>query len=164
LTKVKIKVYKPRDMTTTIIYSSIGGNTELVVKKVGQILCEEGVSTEIFRVENVDFRLFEKRQFWVLASPTYHQGELEKGFQNFLNSFRKLNLENNKFAVVGLGDRRYYSEYLCDSAKILEDFVSEAKGELLLPSLRIGTNPLPLLNSTVVNWSKRLAKAIKSLN
>jgi len=151
-------------MTTTIIYSSIGGNTESVVKKVSQILYETGVLSEVFRVENINFKLIENRQVWVLASPTYHQGELESNFQNFLKHFRKLNLEGNKFAIIGLGDRKYYSEYLCDSAKILEDFVLEIKGQLLLPSLRIGTNPISLLNSTVANWSKKLANIVKSLN
>jgi len=151
-------------MTTSIIYSSIGGNTELVVKKVAETLSEEGVLAQIYRSENVDFKCIENQQVWVLASPTYHQGELEKNFQKFLRDCHQFNLENKKFAVIGLGDRKYYSEYLCDSAKILEDFVIEVKGKLVLPSLRIGTNPLPLLNSTVVNWSKRLANTIKSLN
>ncbi len=144
-------------MSVVIVYGSVGGNTELVAQKVYQTLVASGVETVLSRVETTNPKETLKHDIIILASPTYYHGETEANFPSFLHSLKQFNLTGKKFLAIGLGDKKYYPEYLCDAAKVFEDFVEEVGGQLLMPSLRVGTNPVQVLATTIENWAKRVA-------
>jgi len=144
-----------------IIYSSVGGNTKLVCEYLEWFLlkkCE--VSRQL--VEKVSLENLTKNSFdlIILASPTYNQGTVESRFLPFLKDFKKLDFSGQKFAVIGLGDVRFYPEYLTESATVLEQNVKESEGELLLNSLRIGTDPLKMVKKLVGKWAEKILEKI----
>lgn len=141
---------------TLIVYSTVGGNTELVVNQISQILSSNDfnvISTrvDVFKTETIlDYDLV------ILASPTYNQGTLEDHFKPFMKELKKLDISNKKFAVVGLGSLKYYPEYLTEAATIFEDFLKKKNAILVVPALRITENPLKYLDSLIARWCQKI--------
>ena len=141
-----------------IIYSSIGGNTLLVVQKITQLLEQNTiipVALNLYRVDNCNPDVVNDCDCVILASPTYGQGSLEAHFPSFLRQITT-KIVNQKFAVVGLGDNHYYPEYLTESGAILETFVKNNAGILVVPALRIGMPPIKFINKLVPKWVEKL--------
>jgi flavodoxin I len=143
-----------------IIYSTIGGNTELVVQKVVELL-PENIEGQIIRVDTASLEDIEKCDLIILASPTYGQGTLEAQFPRFLKLIQG-KIENKKFAVIGLGDTKYYPEYLTESGAILESWVTDNKGILAVPALRIGMPPLKFIEKLVPRWVDKLVESLNN--
>lgn len=143
-----------------IIYSTIGGNTELVVQKVTELL-PENIEHQIIRVDTADLDCIEDCDLIILASPTYGQGTIEAQFPRFLKLIQD-KVENKRFAVVGLGDTKYYPEYLTESGAILEEWVKQNKGNLLIPALRIGMPPLKFIDKLVPRWVDKLVESLNN--
>ena len=147
-----------------IIYSSIGGNTLLVVQKISQLLEQNTVtpiSLNLFRVDNCNPEVVSDCDCVILASPTYGQGSLEAHFPSFLKQISS-KVATQKFAVVGLGDNHYYPEYLTESGAILETFIKTNGGVLLVPALRIGMPPIKFINKLVPKWVEKLMLELNS--
>lgn len=142
-----------------IIYSTIGGNTELVVQKIIELLPED-IMVKSIRVDIATLDDINNCDLIILACPTYGQGTLESHFPPFLKLIQT-QIENKKFAVVGLGDTKYYPEYLTESGAILEEWVKVNKGELVVPALRIGMPPLKFIDKLVPRW---VIKIVEHLN
>jgi flavodoxin len=149
------------------LYSSVGGNTEMVIKFIADVLADEGLEMNLLRVDNLDVQELEKvlldAQMLIFASPTYKQGSLEDQFTNFLKRASQFNpklLEGKKVAIVGLGDNRYYPEYLTESASILESEIKKLGADLACPSLRVGMPPVKYLNSVVKKWAIKLGQIV----
>jgi len=162
-----------------IIYATVGGNTELVVDKVREVLTaknlensENETNNEIQkikfeiktqRVENTEILQVLEADLTILASPTYGQGTVESHFLLFLKTLEKTNLTNKNFAVIGLGSPKFYPEYLTESATILENSIKEANGNLIIPSMRIGGEVLKILDKIVPNWTNKLITKLSEI-
>jgi flavodoxin I len=142
-----------------IIYSTIGGNTELVVQKVQELLPKE-IKTELIRVDVANESSIENCDLIILASPTYGQGTLESHFPPLLKLIQG-KVKDKKFAVIGLGDTKYYPEYLTESGAILEEWVRENEGELIIPALRIGMPPLKFIDKLVPRWVQKIIEIMQ---
>lgn len=142
-----------------IAFSSIGGNTELVVQKVSQIVqLSQKALIDVCRVDSFDItkpELLDEYNCLVLASPTYGQGTIEVHFLPFLKAI-KSKIENKNCAVIGLGDNKYYPEYLTESGAILEKYITDNGGKLLVPALRIGMPPIKFIEKLVPKWVEKL--------
>jgi len=151
-------------MKIFIAYSTVGGNTLLVVQKIVEILTKElqdkPATIKTYLVQQADLEQIRDSDLLILASPTYGQGNLEDNFKPFLRQLTKINLKNKKSAVVGLGDIRYYPHYLTEASVILENFLKHEGAKVLLPSLKIGKNPIVLLNTLVEKWAKKLVVSL----
>ena len=145
-----------------IIFSSIGGNTALVVEKVSQTLTDAGILVNTNRVENTDFATIFDNDLVILASPTYGQGNIEEHFIPFAKQMYKLDCSSQKFALIGLGATRFYPEYLTESGAILEEFVTKIKGIQVANTLRISGDPLKVLDKLVPSWCKKIVMALES--
>ncbi len=143
-----------------IIYSTISGNTELVIQKVVELL-PSNIESAVIRVDTATQTDTQNCDLIILACPTYGQGSLEAQFPRFLKTIQG-SIEGKKFAVIGLGDTRYYPEYLTESGSILEDWVKSYKGELAIPSLRIGMPPLKFIDKLVPRWVTKLLESLES--
>ena len=143
-----------------IIYSTLGGNTELVVQKVVELL-PSTIDCSVIRVDTANQTDIESCELVILACPTYGQGSLESQFPKFLKSVQGI-IVGKKLAIIGLGDTRYYPEYLTESGSILEDWVKTNKGELLVPTLRIGMPPLKFIDKLVPRWVNKLVENLES--
>ena len=141
-----------------ITYSSIGGNTELTVQKISEMLSGK-VDLIVKRVDVTTLQDLEDCDCVIFASPTYGQGSVEVHFETFLKK-AKASIKDKKFAVVGLGDNKYYPEYLTESGTILETFITENGGQLLVPALRIGMPPIKFIEKLVPRWVENLLTKI----
>jgi flavodoxin I len=142
-----------------IIFSTVGGNTELVVDAVANLLAPDIFEITKKRPEISDPQEIKNFDLTILASPTYNQGTLEDNFKNFIKAFIKEDFSNQKFAIIGLGDSKYYPEYLTESASILEDIIKKTGGQMVVPALRIGVNPIKMLDKLVPKWVDKLKLA-----
>ncbi len=145
-----------------VTYGSVGGNTELVCEKVAAVLGEHGIEVEMMKAEIGDPKKMEQFDFLILASPTYGHGQLEDFFERFLGKAKEVNLVGKKCAIVGLGDPKYDSDYLIESAKIIQKFCVEKEMQELGNPLRIVKSPVPHLETMVKNWAEELVKLIQS--
>ena len=142
-----------------IIFSTVGGNTELVVDAVANLLAPDIFEITKKRAEISDPQEIKNFDLTILASPTYNQGTLEDNFKTFVKDFVKQDFSNQKFAIIGLGDSKYYPEYLTESASILEDIIKKTGGQMVVPALRIGVNPIKMLDKLVPKWVDKLKLA-----
>jgi flavodoxin len=148
-----------------IVFSSIGGNTELVVQKVTQMIEEsQRALVTVTRVDSFDMtkpELLDDYNCLILASPTYGQGTIETHFPPFLKLI-KSKVAGKNCAVIGLGDNKYYPEYLTESGAILEKYITDNGGNLLVPALRIGMPPIKFIEKLVPKWLEKLLLTIEN--
>jgi flavodoxin len=141
-----------------IAYSSIGGNTELTVQKLVELI-QDRVEVNLKRVDVATEEDINNADCVIFASPTYGQGALEIHFETYLKKIKNL-INNKKFAVIGLGDSKYYPEYLTESGAILEEFIKTNNGQLVQPALRIGMPPIKFIDKLVPRWAENLLSKI----
>jgi len=144
-----------------IIFGSTSGNTELVCDKVSQVLREKKYKVVVQRAEQSTPSDINKYTYCILASSTYGQGILQDHMLKFIKKCSRANFKDKKFAVIGLGDNKYNTEYIIESAKILEKKITENDGVLLTPSLRINKTPVLHLEDTIKTWAMNLSKKLK---
>jgi flavodoxin len=147
-------------MKILTIFSSIGGNTELVVSYIGELCREKGLEFDSKRVELVDPVEIADYNLVILASPTYNQGTLENHFYPFLKTWKEDYKGSQKFAVIGLGSKDYYPEYLTESAQILKDEVEARNGIVVGQPLRITGNPLKVMDKLVPRWLDKVISEV----
>jgi len=144
-----------------IIFGSTGGNTELVCDKVSQILREKKYKVTMQRAEQSNSSDIKKYSYCILASSTYGQGILQDHMLKFIRKCSEVDFKNRKFAVIGLGDNKYSTEYIIESAKILEKTITKNGGLLVVPSLRINKTPVTHLSNEIKKWALDLSKKLK---
>jgi flavodoxin len=140
-----------------IIYSSIGGNTQLVALKVLEVLQSQKIEATLTHFQDLDLEKFTPSKLTILAAPTYNQGTLDKSFDKFMLGFGQKFMAGNNFAIIGLGDTKYYSEYLTEAATILEGLVTKNQGKIALNALRINGLSVKFLDSLVARWAQKVA-------
>ncbi|MFC1655829.1 flavodoxin domain-containing protein [Patescibacteria group bacterium] len=144
-----------------IIFGSTGGNTEIVTDEVAEVLSNSGHKVTVQRAEESDVKDLKGYSLYIFASSTYGQGLLQDHMLKFFYKVKQTSLKGKKCAVIGLGDNKYNTEYVIESAKILEKGIKEIGGKLIVPALRINKTPVPYLDTSVKDWAKKLSKAIK---
>lgn len=143
-----------------IIYGSTGGNTEMVVENVAEIL-KKKFKVEIQRAEEASPNSIFKYDVCILASPTYGHGLLEDYMAKFVRKLKELDLKGKPCAVIGLGDPKYEAQYHIESAPILEDVLTKVNGKILLPALKISRTPVMHLKGLIPFWTDKLIELIK---
>ncbi|MEM1311938.1 MAG: flavodoxin domain-containing protein [Patescibacteria group bacterium] len=147
-----------------IVYATLGGNTELTVQKCQEELLKYGFNVKNKRVDVTSANELLEYDLTILASPTYGQGTVEQHFKPFLKSMKQCDYSRSKFAIIGLGDTKYYAEYLTESATVLEEHVKDLNGQIIVPALRIGMPPLKFINKLVPMWVDKISTKIKTSN
>lgn len=144
------------------IYGTTGGNTELVVDQVVEVLKEKGIRATAARAEQSCPEDFSKADVLLLASSTYGHGCLQDFMEVFLEQVRKagLPLQGKSYAVIGLGDPKYDPEHHIEAAPILEKFLNDQGGKKLIPSLKISRSPVPHLDLRIKAWAGSLAELL----
>ncbi len=144
-----------------IIFGSTGGNTELVCDDVSQVLRAKKHKVTMQRAESSNPKDIKKYKYCILAASTYGQGLLQEDMNKFIKLCQPKDFSKRKFAVIGLGDNKYNTEYVIESAKILEKKVSENGGIITTQPLRINKTPIAHLSTIIRDWAENLSKQIK---
>ncbi len=143
------------------IFGSTGGNTELVVTKVAEVLKSKNHTVTVQRVENSSLDDLKNNDLCILGASTYGHGLIQDHFIPFAKELKKMDLSGKRFAIIGLGDNKYDAEYHIESARILEKIVKASGGERVCPSLKISKSPLSQLNTKVQEWAEELSQILK---
>lgn len=126
-------------MNILIAYATNSGGTFFATQTAEKILKSKRHLVTRKEIEETSASEFKNFDFIIFASPSWNyegaEGELQKSFKTFVQSYSGSSLKNKKCAVLGLGDSSYL--YFCGAADRLEKFVQENGAYLTLPSLRI---------------------------
>ncbi len=145
----------------TIVYGSVGGNTELTCEKVTEVLEANGNEVSMLKAKLTDPATVKDFDLLILASPTYGHGQLEEYFEKFLNGYREVaDLKGKKVAAISLGDAKYDMDYLLESAKIITKFFEEKEAQPIVDPLKIARSPLPHLETIVTKWAEKLVELL----
>jgi flavodoxin I len=90
----------------------------------------------------------------LFGAPTYEDGKLETSMRVFITRFSS-DLSKYKIGVFGLGNSSY--PQFCFSAGVLEEWVTQNKGVLTIPSLKIDGFPDDL--KPIQQWVEQFSKA-----
>ncbi|MCK5612791.1 flavodoxin family protein [Candidatus Pacearchaeota archaeon] len=149
-------------MTSVLfIYGSTGGNTEMVVENVAEIIKAQKHKVTVQRAEMSEARDLLKYDVIILASPTYGHGLLQEHMLAFTKKLKEIDLKGRTCAVIGVGDPKYEAQYHVESATTLEKILTSHGGELLLPALRVSGSPVRHLKGFIPHWGKQLLTKLK---
>lgn len=146
-----------------IVWGSTSGHTEYVVDRLVEELELDslGYRFESCRAETLQLSDLVNDDVVVLASSTWNtggvEGQLNPHMGQLLKRDGEFTLSGKRCACVGLGDHRYF--YRVRAADLLEQFVRECGGRLIVPTLRIVDEPYGQ-EQTVRQWGHELAMAI----
>lgn len=138
------------------VYGSTGGNTEMAVEKVAELLQAKKHKVVLQRAERTDPKDLLKYDVIVLASPTYGHGLLQEHMAKFVKGLKEIDLKGKQCAVIGLGDPKYEAQYHIESAAKLEKLLEDHGGKILLPALRISRTPVMHLKGLIPYWAGQL--------
>ncbi len=114
---------------TGIFYSFRSVKTGQQVKKIIKLLGNE-------KAETVDVDVVTREQFmkftnFILAVPTWFDGELPNYWDEFLPAIEDEDFKGKNFAIFGGGDQKGYPENFVDGVGIMADFIEERGGHLV---------------------------------
>nr|WP_319398286.1 flavodoxin [uncultured Carboxylicivirga sp.] len=114
---------------TGIFYSYRSVKTGQQVKKILKLLGADNVTAvDIDVATGEDFMKFTN---YILAVPTWFDGELPNYWDEFLPSIEDEKLKSKRFAIFGGGDQKGYSENFVDGIGLMAEFLEERGGKIV---------------------------------
>ncbi len=114
---------------TGIFYSFNSNKTKLVADKV---IAEFGKDQiEVVNAETLTEEEFLAFDNFILAVPTWFDGELPNYWDEFVPALEDLNLKGKTFAIYGLGDQKGYPENFGDAIGIMAGIIEECGGKVV---------------------------------
>nr|WP_321452025.1 flavodoxin [uncultured Carboxylicivirga sp.] len=114
---------------TGIFYSYRSVKTGQQVKKILKLLGADNVTAvDIDVATGEDFMKFTN---YILAVPTWFDGELPNYWDEFLPSIEDEKLKGKRFAIFGGGDQKGYSENFVDGIGLMAEFLEERGGKIV---------------------------------
>lgn len=138
-----------------IVYSSCGGNTELVCQRVAELLEEAGHQPTLHNAKLEGPEVLEGDEVLILASPTYGMGELERFMAKLLYKADKMDFTGRRASVISLGDEKYHADYFMESMRILAMFLKKRGAAFVTGPLMVGKHPASHLETTIPQWVER---------
>ena len=126
------------DMHILIAYATYSSGTDLATQVIYDIL-QKDHTVEKKDIRDITEKEIEKADFVLFASPSWRtrngDGQPHEFFLDFIDSMQNKKISGKRFAIMGLGDSAY--THFCGAVDVLETFVSQLEGTLIIPSLRI---------------------------
>ena len=143
-----------------VIYSSVGGNTELVSRTIAKTLESEGHESLLERCEKSSIHKIKEHDCLVIAAPTYGHGEPDKRFEEFLKTLNDFDLADHLCAIVGLGDSKYDDDYNMAILPLMMNFLKEKKAKIIHFPLAINKSPVPQIETRIIPWAEGLSRLL----
>ena len=106
-----------------IIVGTETGTAEYVADEVLDLLGEHDLNAEV--IDQISELSLDDNETLVICTSTHGAGEVPNNLKKFEQWLQTSpNLENKKFAVIGLGDSSY--DTFCQAAKSLDELLSSA--------------------------------------
>ncbi|WP_439185666.1 flavodoxin [Carboxylicivirga taeanensis] len=113
---------------TGIFYSFRSAKTAQQVKKIAKLLGGEVETVDVDIATSSDFMKFTN---YILAVPTWFDGELPTYWDEFLPSIEDEDLKDKQFAIFGGGDQKGYPENFVDGIGLMAEFIEQRGGKLV---------------------------------
>jgi len=113
---------------TGIFYSFRSIKTAQQVKKIAKLL---GSESELVDVDIATAKDFMKFRNYILAVPTWFDGELPSYWDEFLPSIEEEGLKGKQFAIFGGGDQKGYPENFVDGIGLMAKFIESEGGKIV---------------------------------
>ncbi|MCG8579003.1 MAG: flavodoxin [Bacteroidales bacterium] len=164
---------------TGIFYSFRSVKTGQQVKKIVKALGADVEAVDVDIMTGDDFMQFTN---YILAVPTWFDGELPNYWDEFLPSVEDEDLKGKNFAIFGGGDQKGYPENFVDGIGLMANFLEERGGAIVGFTSTEGyefegsvaqrgeqfaglaldiENQAALSNERIENWCVNLKKAFK---
>lgn len=112
-----------------IIVGTETGTAEYVADEVLELLSEHDLKAEV--IDQISELPLANNETLVICTSTHGAGEVPNNLKKFEQWLQTSpNLENKKFAVIGLGDSSY--DTFCQAAKSLDELLSNANATRML--------------------------------
>lgn len=123
-----------------IYFASYSSNTDVATEVLlNKLSASDEVSVIRKKISDFDVNEVDDYDLIILASPSWFvdgkQGQPHEDFFALLNSEEVEWIKGKRFAVFGLGDKTYRE--FCGCVDVLESFVNENGGEILLDSIKL---------------------------
>lgn len=112
-----------------IFFSGRSVKTKQQIKKIKKVLGEENI--EEIDVENANASDFMKFTNYILAVPTWFDGELPNYWDEFLPAIEDESFKGKRFALFGGGDQKDYPENFVDGIGLMAEFLEDREGEIV---------------------------------
>jgi flavodoxin I len=126
-------------MKILLVYATYSGSTEEVKNIIETILIDKKHQVTVVNPKDVTFESINISDRIILCTPTWDfEGKDGQPHEDYFVMQQQLSgkiLENKKFAIIGLGDSSYPK--FCGSVNVLESFVQDLKGQLVIPSMKV---------------------------
>ncbi len=113
---------------TGIFYSFRSVKTAQQVKKIMKLLGGDVQTVDVDIATTDDFMKFTN---YILAVPTWFDGELPSYWDEFLPSIEDEALKGKYFAIFGGGDQKGYPENFVDGIGLMANFLEERGGQIV---------------------------------
>lgn len=147
-----------------VVWGSTSGHTEYVVERLIDVLGRgpRGSRVQAGPAETFPVTPVVQADVLVLASSTWSsngvEGELNPHMADLVqHRASDLQVEGMSCACIGLGDHRYY--YEARAADLLERFVRDHDGRLIVPTLRLIDEPYGQ-ERLIDDWARGLVEAM----
>ena len=112
-----------------LFYSFNTKKTKVVAQKVHETFGKDKIEpVNVEDMKDADFIKFDTN---IIVISTWFDGELPNFWDEFIPAMEEMNLKGKKFALVGLGNQREYSQNFCDAVGILGETIEELGGKLI---------------------------------
>ncbi|WP_430811139.1 MULTISPECIES: flavodoxin [unclassified Carboxylicivirga] len=111
-----------------IFYSFRSVKTAQQVKKIAKGLGDQVESVDVDVATGKDFMKYSN---YILAVPTWFDGELPSYWDEFLPSIEDEDLSGKQFALFGGGDQKGYPENFVDGLGLMAEFLEEHGGKIV---------------------------------
>jgi len=114
---------------TGLFYSFHSVKTKQQIQKIKEALGSDDI--EEVNVEDATEDKFLSFTNYILAVPTWFDGELPNYWDEFLPSIEDDSLKGKNFAIFGGGDQKGYPENFVDGIGIIADFIEARGGKIV---------------------------------
>ncbi len=111
-----------------IFYSFRSVKTAQQIKKISKLLGSEVETVDVDIATTGDFMKYTN---YILAVPTWFDGELPSYWDEFLPSIEDEDLKGKRFAIFGGGDQKGYPENCVDGIGLMANLLEERGGTVV---------------------------------
>lgn len=148
------------ELSVQILYASQTGNSQQIAESLYEQLNEQNTNVHIANLADFRAKELSQKQLLLFAISTHGEGEPPDDaieFFDFLNSKRAPKLNDQQFAVIGLGDSSY--EFFCQTGKDLESRLLELGATPLIERVDCDLD----YESQVQSWHSAITENLKSI-
>jgi len=117
-------------MNIGLFYGSTTGTTQEIAETISEILVEKGYKTEVHDVSECSVSDLNNYENLILASSTWHDGQLQDSWADLIDDFGSIDLSSKKVALVGVGDQMGFSDYFLNALGHLAEAVKSSNGTI----------------------------------